>query len=108
MVLMARGGRPDTDGDGECGVPRRRRRRCVLTMSDKRSLKGGVCMEGESRTMTITDLKARVARAEYDVDADAVARAFVARMLAVHGALRRADVCALLGDQALEEIRLSA
>lgn len=65
-------------------------------------------MEDESKIVKITELKARIARADYDVDNDAVARAFVARMLAVHGALRRADVRALLGDGAVEEIRLSA
>ena len=65
-------------------------------------------MEDESKTVKITELKARIARADYAVDTDAVARAFVTRMFAVHGALRRADVRALLGDAALEEIRLSA
>lgn len=52
----------------------------------------------------INELRARIARADYHVDADAVAEAFVARMLAVHGKLRRADVRALLGDDALERI----
>jgi hypothetical protein len=55
--------------------------------------------------MKIDDLKARVAREDYDVDLDAVADAFVNRMLTVHGALRRADVSELLGD-GLEEISL--
>ena len=57
----------------------------------------------DTRTVKINDLRTRIARADYDVDVDAVAEAFVARMLAVHGALRRADVRALLGD-AYEEI----
>jgi hypothetical protein len=56
------------------------------------------------KTVKINDLRARIARADYDIDADAVADAFVKRMLAVHGALRRADVRALLGDGVLEEI----
>jgi hypothetical protein len=55
--------------------------------------------------MKINDLKARVAREDYDVDLDAVADALVNRMLAVHGALRRADVRELLGD-GLDEILL--
>lgn len=57
----------------------------------------------DTRTVKIKDLRARIARADYDVDVDAVADAFVTRMLAVHGALRRADVRELLGD-AYEEI----
>jgi hypothetical protein len=57
----------------------------------------------DTRTVKINDLRTRIARADYDVDVNAVAEAFVARMLAVHGALRRADVRALLGD-AYEEI----
>ncbi len=65
-------------------------------------------MEDETKIVKITELKARIARADYDVDNDAVAQAFVSRMRAVHGALRRADVRALLGDGAVEEIRLSA
>lgn len=65
-------------------------------------------MEDESKTVKITELKARIERADYAVDNDAVATAFVKRMLAVHGALRRADVRALLGEGAVEEIRLSA
>jgi hypothetical protein len=59
-------------------------------------------------TMKVTELKAQVASASYDVDCHAVAEAFVSRMLAVHGALRRADVRALLGDKALDEMRLPA
>jgi hypothetical protein len=55
--------------------------------------------------MKIDDLKARVAREDYDVDLDAVADAFVNRMLTVHGALRRADVSELLGD-GLDKISL--
>ncbi|HZV73674.1 MAG TPA: hypothetical protein VFF79_08170 [Conexibacter sp.] len=58
--------------------------------------------------MRVTELKTQIACATYDVDVDAVAQAFVSRMLAVHGALRRADVRALLGDAALDEMRLSA
>jgi hypothetical protein len=65
-------------------------------------------MDDEIRTMKLTELKAKVARAQYDVDVDAVAEAFVARMLAVRGALRRADVRALLSEQALGELRLPA
>lgn len=61
----------------------------------------------ETRTMKIGELKARIASADYDVDVDAVAKAFVSRMLAVHGAMRRADMRALLGD-AFEEIQQSA
>jgi hypothetical protein len=59
-------------------------------------------------TMRITELKGQIERAAYHVDVDAVADAFVTRMLAVHGALRRADVRALLGDAALSEMRLTA
>jgi hypothetical protein len=62
----------------------------------------------EQKTMKITELRAQIERATYDVDAHAVAEAFVSRMLAVHGALRRADVRALLGDAALSEMRLTA
>lgn len=65
-------------------------------------------MDHETNTMRISELKAQIERAAYDVDVDAVAEAFVARMLAVHGALRRADVRALLGDATLSEIRLTA
>lgn len=57
----------------------------------------------DTKTVKIQDLRARIARADYDVDIDAVAEAFVARMLTVHGALRRADVRELLGD-AYEEL----
>lgn len=62
----------------------------------------------QNKTMRITELKAQVEHATYHVDVDAVAEAFVTRMLAVHGALRRADVRALLGDKALSEMRLTA
>ncbi|HXE46117.1 MAG TPA: hypothetical protein VN635_13100 [Conexibacter sp.] len=62
----------------------------------------------QTQTMKITQLKAQIERAAYDVDVDAVAEAFVSRMIAVHAALRRADVRALLGDSALAELRLSA
>ncbi len=55
------------------------------------------------KTVKLNDLRSRIARDGYDVDVDAVADAFVTRMLAVHGALRRADVRDLLGD-AYEEI----
>jgi hypothetical protein len=61
-------------------------------------------MNDENTTVKITELRARIDRAAYDVDVEAVAEAFVSRMLAVHGALRRADVRALLGDAALAEI----
>jgi acyl dehydratase len=60
----------------------------------------------EDTTMRVTELKAQIERAAYHVDVDAVAEAFVSRMLAVHGALRRADVRALLGDAALAEMRV--
>lgn len=56
-----------------------------------------------TRTVKIKDLRTRIARADYEVDVDAVAEAFVAKMMVVHGALRRADVRELLGD-AYEEI----
>lgn len=62
----------------------------------------------EGRTVKITELKARIECADYDVDTEAVAGAVVERALAVHGALRRTDVSELLDDPALDEIRLSA
>lgn len=65
-------------------------------------------MDDENTTMRINELKAQIDRAAYHVDVDAVADAFVSRMLAVHGALRRADVRALLGDAAFDEIRQPA
>lgn len=65
-------------------------------------------MNDVDKTMRITELRAQIDRASYDVDVVAVADAFVSRMLAVHGALCRADVRALLGDAALDEIRLTA
>lgn len=61
-------------------------------------------MDDQKNMMKVAELKAQIERATYDVDIDAVAEAFVSRMLAVHGALRRADVRALLGDSALNEI----
>ncbi len=61
-------------------------------------------MPNENTTMRITELRAQIDGAAYQIDVDAVAEAFVSRMLAVHGALRRADVRALLGDAALAEI----
>jgi Anti-sigma-28 factor, FlgM len=61
-------------------------------------------MDDENTTMRITEIRAQIDRATYQVDVDAVAEAFVSRMLAVHGAVRRADVRALLGDAALAEI----
>lgn len=64
--------------------------------------------DDHTRHVTMLELKARIARAEYDVDVNAVAEAFVARMVAVHSALRRADVRALLGDAAFDEISLPA
>jgi len=63
-------------------------------------------MDDHNTHMRITELKAQIERASYHVDVDAVAEAFVSRMLAVHGALRRADVRALLGDAAFEQIRV--
>jgi hypothetical protein len=69
---------------------------------------GGVNSMDEQKTrMKVSELKARIARSEYDVDDGAVAEAFVARMLAIHGALRRADVRELLGG-AFDEIRVGA
>jgi hypothetical protein len=65
-------------------------------------------MDDEIRTMRLSELKARIARAQYDVDVNAVAEAFVARMLAARAALRRADVRALLGEQAARELELPA
>ncbi len=56
--------------------------------------------------MKLNELKARVAREDYDIDPDVVAEALVNRMLAVHRALRRTDVRELLGD-GLPEISLS-
>jgi hypothetical protein len=91
---------PDIENDGGHGAPRRRRPTAVAMT---RSWQGQM---DERNTMKVTDLKARIARAEYDIDADAVADAFVRRMLAVHGALRRADMRELLGG-AFDEIRLS-
>ncbi|HEX4804403.1 MAG TPA: flagellar biosynthesis anti-sigma factor FlgM [Conexibacter sp.] len=62
----------------------------------------------DTRTMKIAELKAQIERASYDVDVDAVAEAFVSRMLKVQGALRRADVSALLGETASADIRATA
>jgi anti-sigma-28 factor FlgM len=64
--------------------------------------------ETKTKTVKIAELKAQIERAAYDVDIDAVAEAFVSRMLAVRGALRRADVRALLGDAAAAELQLPA
>ena len=63
-------------------------------------------MNDENTTMRINEIKAQIDGAAYRVDVDAVAEAFVSRMLAVRGALRRADVRALLGDAAFEQIRV--
>jgi hypothetical protein len=63
-------------------------------------------MNDENITVKLTDLKAQIDGAAYQVDVDAVAEAFVSRMCAVHGALRRADVRALLGQAAFEEIHV--
>jgi len=63
-------------------------------------------MDDQNPTMRINELKAQIDRAAYQVDVDAVAEAFVSRMLAVHGALRRADVRALLGDATVAELRV--
>ena len=63
-------------------------------------------MDDQNPTMRINELKAQIDRAAYQVDVDAVAEAFVSRMLAVHGALRRADVRALLGDATAAELRV--
>jgi len=59
-------------------------------------------------TMKLAQIKARVANAEYDVDVNAVAQAFIDRMLKVQGALRRADARELLGDATLAELRMPA
>ena len=64
-------------------------------------------MDDEHITMKISELTARIARAEYDVDVDAVAEAFVVRVLTAHAALRHTDVWELLGD-AGEDQRLPA
>ena len=56
-----------------------------------------------TKTVKLNEIRSRIERADYDVDVDAVAEAFVNRMLVVHGALRRADVRELLGD-AYDEI----
>lgn len=63
-------------------------------------------MNDQNSTMRINEIKAQIDGAAYRVDVDAVAEAFVSRMLAVRGALRRADVRALLGDAAFEQIRV--
>jgi hypothetical protein len=65
-------------------------------------------MADENTTMRISEIKAQIDGAAYQVDVDAVAEAFVSRMLAVHGALRRADVRALLGPAAYDEMQLPA
>ena len=65
-------------------------------------------MNDDNITVKLTDLKAQIDGAAYHVDVDAVAEAFVSRMCAVHGALRRADVRALLGDATLAEMQLPA
>lgn len=57
----------------------------------------------QTKTLKLNEIRSRIERADYDVDVDAVAEAFVNRMLVVHGALRRADVRELLGD-AYDEI----
>jgi hypothetical protein len=69
--------------------------------------RGRETMDDEITNVKVTELKARIARAEYDVDAHAVASAFVTRMLRVHGTLRRTDVQELLEDP-FEELRLPA
>jgi hypothetical protein len=66
----------------------------------------GIAMNDENITVNITDLKAQIDGAAYQVDVDAVAEAFVSRMRAVHGALRRADVRALLGQATYDEIQV--
>jgi hypothetical protein len=63
-------------------------------------------MNDENITVKLTDLKAQIDGAAYQVDVDAVAEAFVSRMCAVHGALRRADVRALLGQATFDEIHV--
>ena len=61
----------------------------------------------ENKNVKLDELKAQIASAEYDVDVDAVASAFVTRMFAIRGAMCRADLRSLLGDAA-NEIRLPA
>lgn len=61
----------------------------------------------DTRTVKIDEIKARVTRGDYAIDADAVAEAFISRMLAVQGANRRADMRTVLGS-ALDEIRRPA
>lgn len=65
-------------------------------------------MDDGNRTVKITEIKAQIERASYDVDVAAVAEAFIARMRAVRGAQRRADVRELLGESALEQFTLPA
>jgi hypothetical protein len=56
-------------------------------------------MDDESRHMTISDLTARIERAEYHIDVDAVAKAFVMRMLALRSARMGSDVPREAGDR---------
>jgi hypothetical protein len=65
-------------------------------------------MDDEIKTVKLGELKERIATAQYDVDVEAVAEAFVKRMREVHSALRRADVRALIGDAAVDELQLPA
>lgn len=65
-------------------------------------------MDEDTRTMKLSQLKARIASAEYHVDADAVAQAFLDRMLKMQSALRRADARELLGEAARAELRMPA
>jgi hypothetical protein len=65
-------------------------------------------MDDDTRTVKLAQIKARVASAEYDVDVEAVAQAFVERMLMVHGARRRADMRELLGDAATAALHAPA
>jgi len=58
-------------------------------------------VDDESRQMTISDLTARIERAEYDIDVDAVAKAFVMRMLALRSARLGADAPREAGERRL-------
>lgn len=62
-------------------------------------------MDDQDTTVRITELKAQIERAAYDVDVEAVAEAFMSRMLAAQAAVRRADVRALLGDSAVAQLQ---
>lgn len=62
-------------------------------------------MDDDANTVRVSELKAQIERATYQVDVDAVAEAFIARTAALRAALRRADVRSVVGDAALREIQ---